>query len=192
MSVEDREKAVGQVYDFATQLAKQDITNGEYKPATWITATQQAMLDTGVPISAVIDYRIALSAENDKPDVTSKQANSTIRGQLLADNSLPTEQRNALDDIVFSDMTIIPNDKKVDYTSVETFVITQMSEGAQTRWPDIKRRFQISAETYSKAWSIYYNDELTAAEKKAQLGVLIGSTLRGNGLYRALGEKLDK
>jgi hypothetical protein len=192
MSVEERAKAVGQVYDYATQIAKQNITNGEYKPATWMSATQQAMQEVGLPMSAVVDYRIALANENDKPDVTAKQANSTIRGQLMADTSLPAEQRNALDDIVFSDVTIIPNDKKVDYTNEETFVITQMSEGAQTRWPDIKRRFQISAETYSQAWSIYYDDELTAAEKKAKLGVLIGSTLRGNGLYRALGEKLDK
>ena len=96
-------------------------------------------------------------------------------------------QKGALDDIVISDGVYIAKDLKVDYTNKETFVISQMSAGAQKRYNSIKKQFGMDAETYSKAWSIYQNDDLKADQKRKQLSAL---GYNGSALYKALGQKL--
>ena len=47
--------------------------------------------------------------------------------------------------------------------------------------------FGMDAETYSKAWSIYQNDDLKADQKRKQLSAL---GYNGSALYKALGQKL--
>jgi hypothetical protein len=104
---------------------------------------------------------------------------------------MTVEQKNALDNVVVSDGVYLVQDKDVDYSSPETFVITQMSDGAQKHWTQVKNQFHISAEQYQEAWAIYNNDELKADQKKEQLARIVGSTQRGNLLYSVLGKKLD-
>ena len=85
------------------------------------------------------------------------------------------------------DGVYIPRELKVDYTNGETFVISQMSAGAQKRYNSIKNQFGMDAETYQQAWSIYQNDDLKADQKRQQLSAL---GYNGSALYKALGQKL--
>ena len=128
-----------------------------------------------------------LSREKDKGKTTA-DVNSAVRNAIRSDSSLSVAQKAALDDIVISDGVYIPKDLKVDYTNKETFVISQMSAGAQKRYNSIKNQFGMDAETYSKAWSIYQNDDLKADQKRQQLSAL---GYNGSALYKALGQKLE-
>ena len=127
-----------------------------------------------------------LSREKDKGKTTA-DANSSVRDAIRKDTTLSAAQKAALDDIVISDGVYIPKDLDVDYTNKETFVISQMSAGAQKRYNSIKNQFGMDAETYSKAWSIYHNDDLKADQKRQQLSAL---GYNGSALYKALGQKL--
>ena len=106
----------------------------------------------------------------------------------MADSGLTTAQKNALDNIVISDGVYIPKDVEVDYSNVEAFTISQMSEGAQKRWSGIKNQFGMDADTYNQAWNIYQNDDLTADQKRKKLSAL---GYNGTTLYKAFGKKLS-
>ena len=190
MDENTRVGAVERVHDYATQMAKYEITGGAYVPDKWVLNAYNASVETGLPISTIVSYRCMMSAEDEVN--TRTVANANVRAAILADPTMTKEQKDILDDILINDNTTIPQDKKVDYTNYETFVITQMSDGAQKRWTNIKKQFQISVDTYKEAWSIYHNDNLKADEKKAELGRLLGSSQKGILLYRVIGEKLDK
>lgn len=184
-----RVKAVEKAYDYATQIAKYDLTAGAYVPDKWVLNTRAASEETGLPVSTVVFYRCIMSAEEENN--TSKDARNNVRAAIAADTTMTVEQKNALDNVVVSDGVYLVQDKDVDYSSPETFVITQMSDGAQKHWTQVKNQFHISAEQYQEAWAIYQNDDLKAAEKKARLARIVGSTQRGNLLYSVLGKKLD-
>lgn len=145
-----------------------------------------AQRSIGIPTSAVIVYRDMLSREKDK-NQTTDEANSAVREAIRNDTTMTAAQKTALDDIVISDGMYISKDLKVDYTNNETFIISQMSDGAQKRYSGIKNQFGLDAETYSKAWAIYQNDDLKADQKRQQLSAL---GYNGSALYKALGQKL--
>ena len=145
-----------------------------------------AQRTTGLSPSTVIVYRDMLSREKESGKKTA-EANSAVRNAIRSDSSLSAAQKAALDDIVISDGVYIPKDLKVDYTNEEKFIVSQMSAGAQKRYNSIKKQFGMDAETYSKAWSIYQNDNLKADQKRKQLSAL---GYNGSALYKALGQKL--
>ena len=189
MDENTRVGAVERVHDYATQMAKYEITGGAYVPDKWVLNAYNASVETGLPISTIVSYRCMMSAEDEVN--TRTVANANVRAAILADPTMTKEQKDILDDILINDNTTIPQDKKVDYTNYETFVITQMSDGAQKRWKAIKNQFHISADAYQEAWSIYHNDNLKADEKKRELAKVVGSTQMGNLLYSVLGKKLE-
>lgn len=67
----------------------------------------------------------------------------------MADSSLATAQKNALDNIVISDDVYITKKVEVDYSGTETFIVSRMSEGAQKRWNGIKNQLGMDAEAYA-------------------------------------------
>ena len=118
------------------------------------------------------------------------EANAAVRKALFSDGRLTQGQKEFLDRTMLSDGIYIPKDLDVDYSNAESFAISQMSDGAQKRWPGVKERFpSLTPEQYAQAWSIYNKDskEMSAAEKKAALRALIGP--QGNALYDQLGKR---
>ena len=172
--------------DYANSIAKANVMGKDSAPQ-WVQKTMDAQRTTGLSAATVIVYRDMLSREKDKGKTTA-DVNSAVRNAIRSDSSLSAAQKSALDDIVISDGVYIPKDLKVDYTNKETFVISQMSAGAQKRYNSIKKQFGMDAETYSKAWSIYQNDDLKADQKRQQLSAL---GYNGSALYKALGQKLE-
>lgn len=192
LSEEDKLKAIGDAYNYASQLAKYNITGGEYAPAAWILSAAEYNESVGLPLDVVLTYRRLKSNIENQEGITNKKANGMVRSVFMSDDSLSATHKGALDEVLVSDVTVIPEDKTIDYTTHETFVVSQMSESAQKRWPDIKKQFKISADQYQEAYIVYNNDDLTADEKKTEIGRIIGSKQKGIVLYKALGAKLDK
>ena len=180
-----KEELMADARDYANAIAKANVMGKDSAPQ-WVQKTMDAQRTTGLSASTVIVYRDMLSREKNKNQKTN-EANSAVRNAIRSDTTLTISQKAALDDIVISDGVYIPKDLKVDYTNKETFVISQMSAGAQKRYNSIKKQFGMDAETYSKAWSIYQNDDLKADQKRAQLSAL---GYNGSALYKALGQKL--
>lgn len=192
LSEADKLKAIGDAYNYASQLAKYNITGGEYAPAAWILSAAEYNDSVGLPLDVVLTYRRLKSNIENQEGITNKKANEMVRSVFMSDDSLSATHKGALDEVLVSDVTVIPEDKTIDYTTHETFVVSQMSESAQKRWPEIKKQFKISADQYQEAYIVYNNDDLTADEKKTEIGRIIGSKQKGIVLYKALGAKLDK
>lgn len=181
----DKQKAeyLEDLYDYARETAKARAI-GEGFADKWVKETMKAQKKTGLNPAIVIVYRDMMSREADRR--TQKQAKAIVREAIFADRSLTDEQKGALDDIVISDWMQILQEVSVDYTNRETFTISQMPDGAQSRWERIKKDFKMSAEDYQQAWSIYQDDDLKAAEKRRELSAL---GYDGAALYTALGKK---
>ena len=187
-SLTDAEKAdiVEDVYTYANGVAKKSVSSG-YQPDKWVLNAQQAE-KTGIEPGTFIYYRNRLQSLEDS-GLNGSEANAALRQELFDDVRLTPSEKTNLDSWIINDLTIIPKDVKVDYSSPETFTITQMSEGAQKRWNNIKNRFGIDAETYQATWKIYQNDDLKADQKRAQMAEYVGGNAAA--LYKAFGQKLD-
>lgn len=187
-SLTDAEKAdvISDVYKYANGVAKKSMVSS-YEPDKWIQNAQQAE-SSGIEAGTFIYYRNRLQSLKDSGMNTS-EANSALRKELLNDDRLTSAEKTDLDNWIINDLTVIPKDVNVDYSSPETFTITQMSDGAQKRWNNIKNRFGIDAETYQATWKIYQNDDLKADQKRAQMAEYVGGNAAA--LYKAFGQKMD-
>ena len=181
-----KQELMADAREYANYIAKANIMGKDSAPQ-WVQKTMDAQRTTGLSAATVIVYRDMLSRENDKGQKTA-DANSAVRDAIRQDTTLTAAQKSALDDLVISDGVYIPKDLNVDYTNNETFIISQMSDGAQKRYAGIKSQFGMDAETYQQAWSIYQNDDLKADQKRQQLSAL---GYNGSALYKALGQKLE-
>ena len=180
MTAAEQEKVVTGVYEYADSISKMKI-NSNYKPDKWV----EKAMDSGVDPAFVVLYRGKLLSLNDQ--MKQREANAELRRILMSDHTINDADKNAIDHILINDGRYIPQDLDVDYSNKETFVITQMSDGAKKRWPGIKEQFGITPEQYGDAWSIYQNDELNANEKRQALREIVGT--RAGALYRALGKE---
>ena len=179
-----REDLMKDARSYASDVAKAKVM-GNSSVDKWVQKTMEAQRRTQLSPATVIVYRDKLARLKDMAN--SSAANDAVREAIRRDSTLTAEQKNALDDIVVSDGFYVSNNRDVDYTSDETFIISQMSDGAQRRYSGIKDQFGLDAETYSKAWAIYQNDDLKADQKRQQLSAL---GYNGSALYNALGQKL--
>lgn len=185
MTSAEKAEVISDIYEYANGIAKKSVS--AYEPAKWILNAQEAG-SSGVPVGTYIYYKNRLSDLKDR-GMNGSEANAQLRNELLTDRNLTNRQKNMLDGFIISDGFYIPKDTNVDYSSQESFIITQMSDGAQKRWNGIKSRFGIDADTYQRAWKIYQTDGITADQKRAQLRNLVGSDAAA--LYKAFGQKLD-
>ena len=189
-------KAVKQIYDFATQTAKYSVTDGEYVVDKWVENTMAAAYDVDLPVESVALYKATLSVlTNEYPDgipdgEETIDINTYLRKQLFADDSLTKEQKDALDNIVFTDGRYIVEEINVDYSNEDTFTISQNSETAQTKFENLPSRFDLDATEFTEAYSIYNNDELSATEKRAELAGITGDETTASELYTYLGKSV--
>lgn len=184
----DEEKAgvISDIYKYSNGVAKKSIMPS-YEPDKWILSAEEADKN-GIKAGTFIYYRNRLQSLKDGGMNTS-EANSALRKELLDDDRLTAAEKTDLDNWIINDLTVIPKDVNVDYSSPETFTITQMSEGAQKRWNNIKNRFGIDADTYQATWKIYQNDDLNADQKRARMAEYVGGN--ASALYREFGKRLD-
>ena len=80
--------------------------------------------------------------------------------QLLYQSSLPAAEKNAIDDIFLNDGVYIPREKDVDYSSDETFWITQMSDSGQERY-ETWVQGQLSAKEWYDLYTAYSGESKT-------------------------------
>lgn len=73
--------------------------------------------------------------------------------QMLFSSSLPVQQKNALDEIFLTDGVYIPRERDVDYSSEDSFWITQMSDSGQSRW-----NAWVDGQLSAKEWYDLYSE----------------------------------
>ena len=94
-------------------------------------------------------------------DGTGSEKNEAKRAYLFADQGLSKEQKSILDEAMIHDSLYIPKDVVVDYSSPESFVLTQMSDAAQEKFS----RFGMPVQDYAK----YYPIASQGGKKKAEV-----------------------
>lgn len=177
MGAAEQAAVIKDVYSYTDAIAKSHIS--EYEPSSWVKKVETYGVD---PADAIL-YRAAKRALEDA-DV--EGVTSELRSMLMEDTALTSEEKAAIDKAILSEKS------KVDYSSQESFLISQMSDAAQSKWPGIRDRFGLSAEEYQEAVRIYNMDKddgVTTADKKRMLRELFG--WEGNAIYKALGKKAD-
>ena len=173
---------------FGEDTAKREMLTARgvpYKSNSWEKA--YAVTRQGIDFGVYLEYKDLLADQ--KAAGKASAANAAVRKALFSDGRLTQNQKEFLDQTLLSDNIVIPRNLDVKYADEETFAISQMSDGAQKRWPGVKKRFpDITPEQYAQAWSIYNKDskDMSAADKKAALRELVGE--QGNALYSQLGK----
>ena len=186
----DQEKAemLADAVSFGEDVAKREMLTArgvEYKSSAWEKA--YAITRNGIDFGVYLEYKDLLAER--KAAGKASAANAAVRKTLFSDGRLTQNQKEFLDQTLLSDNIVIPRNLDVKYADEETFAISQMSDGAQKRWPGVKKRFpDITPEQYAQAWSIYNKDskDMSAADKKAALREVVGE--QGNALYSQLGK----
>lgn len=180
---QERVALVNAANSFAKDQGKAAVVEGFSSPAT-------RAADAGIPFTSYYQYKTMLS---EKPEgTTNANWNREVRNAIFSDTVLSAAQKKALDNILINDGRYIPEEKEVEYSDTESFLISQMSDSAQRRWPGIRDRFGITPEEYQEAVRIYNmdrDDGVTTADKKRMLRELFGQY--GNAIYKALGEKIE-
>lgn len=97
--------------DFAKAAAKRAVLGPE-SVSKWVNGALEAQQETGLSPSAVIYYKDMLSREGSSQG--SSEAKQIVRNAIHKDASLTAAQKNALDNLVISDVIVIPDDKNVD------------------------------------------------------------------------------
>lgn len=177
MGAAEQAAVIKDVYSYTDAIAKSHIS--EYEPSSWVKKVEAYGVD---PADAIL-YRAAKRALEDA-DV--EGVTQELRSMLMEDTSLTSGEKAAIDKAILSEKS------KVDYSSQESFLISQMSDAAQSKWPGIRDRFGLSAEEYQEAVRIYNMDKddgVTTADKKRMLREMFG--WEGNAIYKALGKKAD-
>lgn len=177
MGAAEQAEVIKDVYSYTDEVAKSNIS--EYEPSSWVKKVEAYGVD---PADAIL-YRAAKRALEDA-DV--EGVTNELRSMLMEDTSLTSGEKAAIDKAILSEKS------KVDYSSQESFLISQMSDAAQSKWPGIRDRFGLSAEEYQEAVRIYNMDKddgVTTADKKRMLREMFG--WEGNAIYKALGKKAD-
>lgn len=177
MGAAEQAAVIKDVYSYTDEVAKSHIS--EYEPSSWVKKVEAYGVD---PADAIL-YR---AAKNALEDADVEGVTKELRSMLMADTSLTSGEKAAIDKAILSEKS------KVDYSSQESFLISQMSDAAQSKWPGIRDRFGLSAEEYQEAVRIYNMDKddgVTTADKKRMLREMFG--WEGNAIYKALGKKAD-
>ena len=175
------------VESFASSAAKAQTLGKDYVDK-WVSKTLDAQESTGLPPGAVLIYR-------DLKNRDSGMENERLRQLIRADSSLSTAQKNALDDLLLTDGFWVPQHKDVDYSSDESFALSQMSDSAQRHWEYVRGRTGISSGDYQTAWSICnrsekgYHKEDRIRDLMNQLGI---SKPEANRIWNAVKKDLDE
>ena len=188
LSDEDKAETISVVYKYANEVGKAAVSDFQ------MSDTYRELLQSPMDPATFFLYKRMMSIEDDKQQ-TSAQANANVRNALKNDSSLSAKEKNILDDWIISDVTIIPQHKDVDYSSDESFALSQMSDSAQRHWEYVRDRTGISSGDYQTAWSICnrsekgYHKEDRIRDLMNQLGI---SKPEANRLWNAVKADLDE
>ena len=188
LSDEDKAETISVVYKYANEVGKAAVSDFQ------MSDTYRELLQSPMDPATFFLYKRMMSIEDDKQQ-TSAQANANVRNALKNDSSLSAKEKNILDDWIISDVTIIPQHKDVDYSSDESFALSQMSDSAQRHWEYVRDRTGISSGDYQTAWSICnrsekgYHKEDRIRDLMNQLGI---SKPEANRIWNAVKKDLDE
>ena len=188
LSDEDKAETISVVYKYANEVGKAAVSDFQ------MSDTYRELLQSPMDPATFFLYKRMMSIEDDKQQ-TSAQANANVRNALKNDSSLSAKEKNILDDWIISDVTIIPQHKDVDYSSDESFALSQMSDSAQQHWEYVRDRTGISSGDYQTAWSICnrsekgYHKEDRIRDLMNQLGI---SKPEANRIWNAVKKDLDE
>lgn len=188
LSDADKAETISAVYGYATEVGKMQVS--DYKPDSETTIE---LMNSPLDPATFFLYKRMMSIEDEKKQ-PSAQANENVRNALKNDSSLTPKEKNLLDDWIISDVTIIPQDKDVDYSSDESFAVSQMSDSAQRHWEYVRDKTGISSQDYQTAWSICsrsekgYHKEDRIRDLMDQLGL---SRPEANRLWNAVKADID-
>ena len=189
MDDKSKAKAVASVYNFATQSAKLELTNGEYAADSWVVKAIDAAYEVGLPVQTVVTYKTALSVLEDTfPDGVNYEgedmAVKTFVGmQIAQDSSLNDEQRNALGPILIAGGRWIPDDTVTDYSNIDSYKMSQQSASAQTKFEHLPSQFSMDVDMFADAYEICNQKGVSAPAKKTQLAELLGNEEDANDFY---------
>ena len=145
---------ISDAYAYATALGK--ATTGKYEPDGWIEKARTAE-KAGVPVDSYILYKNAFSDLEgyEAPDGTYVSKQDQQAKMLLDDVTLTKKQKNLLDELMISDVTVIPRETKRDFSSPEALAISEMPEAARKLWevPSVQKAVG-SVENYEKVQKI--------------------------------------
>lgn len=154
LSSEDKQKVISDAYAYATALGK--ATTGKYEPDGWIEKARTAE-KAGVPVDSYILYKNAFSDLEgyEAPDGTYVSKQDQQAKMLLDDVTLTKKQKNLLDELMISDVTVIPREIDRDFSSPEALAISEMPEAARKLWevPSVQKAVG-SVENYEKVQKI--------------------------------------
>lgn len=150
LSDADKAKTIAAVYAYATEVGKMEVSS--YRPGE---TTMELFNSPFGPDPATFFLYKRMMAIEDAKQQTGAQANAKVREALYRDSTLTPQEKNLLDDWIIHDMTIIPQDKDVDYSNQDSFAVSQMSDSAVRRWESVHEAFpELSGEDYKTAWEI--------------------------------------
>ncbi len=152
LSTEDQQKIITDAYAYATALGKEAVS--QYEPEGWIEKAKNAEM-AGIPVERYILYKNAFGDLEgyERPDGTYVSKQDQQAKMLLDDVTLTEKQKNLLDELMISDVTVMPREVHRDYSSSEALAFSELSEAAKAKYPRLER-FGWAKEKYARYYKI--------------------------------------
>lgn len=95
----------------------------------------------GIPVERYILYKNAFGDLEgyERPDGTYVSKQDQQAKMLLDDVTLTEKQKNLLDELMISDVTVMPREVHRDYSSSEALAFSELSEAAKAKYPRLER-----------------------------------------------------
>lgn len=170
LSDEDKAKVISGLFDYNNDKAKGDLAK-DYEIQKSTAKIDDIVASTGMSKANAILYRQTLS----NMDKDGKDADE-INDYLFNNNSLTAQQKNKLSQEYVKDYVFVNRQKDIDFSSKESYEVSQMSESAQKHYSQAKK-MGYNAQSYQKAYDIVskqqknYTKESKIADLQKQCGM---------------------
>ena len=170
LSDEDKAKVISGLFDYNNDKAKGDLAK-DYEIQKSTAKIDDIVASTGMSKANAILYRQTLS----NMDKDGKDADE-INDYLFNNNSLTAQQKNKLSQEYVKDYVFVNKQKDIDFSSKESYEVSQMSETAQKHYSQAKK-MGYNAQSYQKAYDIVskqqknYTKESKIADLQKQCGM---------------------
>lgn len=152
MSAADKAEVMIDLYAYAQEKAKAQVIDN-YEISNTSKEAEEAA-NSGLSEADYYLYKYYLNKKDDNGDTMS----SDEKREILRNNStLTANEKNKLDDLLIDDYTFIPKDVSVDYSSDESFIVSQMSSGEKEKYGIVQGI--LPAESYSYLYDTVYGLE---------------------------------
>lgn len=166
---EDQKRLISDAYDFASAVAKSEVSN--YEPDGWIEKALEAQA-AGIPVETYIRYKNAFSDIEGYETPNGKYISKPEQqaNMLMQDAALSQKQKELLDGLMVNDVMVIPRDVNRDYSSPESLAISQLSDSQQEAYKNLKN--QMSLDQFQRYESLMEGVESTKKNGKTVNGSL--------------------